>query len=115
MKENATSPALLVVTQQRVCAILCRFSFLLFCFYLSSSCDIAESVIGSAPLFISGQLTHRDASCVCIPNSFILFDCCPTFLLVCFSFAVCRTRCPFPCLPAWVVFRCLYDYDTSLP
>ena len=50
-------------------------------------------------LFGGGQLlTHRDASCVCIPNSFDSFDCCPIFLLLCFPFALCRIPCPCPSL-----------------
>ena len=38
----------------------------------------------------------------CISQIFT-FDCCLPFFL-CFSFAVCRIRCPCPCLPACVVF-----------
>ena len=61
MKLNATFRALLVVTQRCVCANLCRFTFLLFSLYLSSSCDIGViPVYRSCSSFIFGQLTHRD-------------------------------------------------------
>ena len=42
------------------------------------------SPVGVLPLFHFGQLTHRDASCVCIPHSFICFDCCLLFSICVF-------------------------------
>ena len=59
--------------------------------------------------FIFRQLTPRDASpWVCLPHSlFDLIDV-PLSLLLHFYFAVWRTRCPYPCLPLWVVLHCLY-------
>ena len=42
--------------------------------------------MGSAPLSFLG--THRDASCVCIPDSFISFDSCFLFS-VCFFMSLC--------------------------
>ena len=58
-------------------------------------------------IFIFRQLTPRDASpWVCLPHSFFYLIAVPLSLLLHFYFAVWRTRCP--CLPIWVVLRCLY-------
>ena len=46
---------------------------------------------GSCSFFSFEQLT-RDASYVCLPNSFISFDCCPPSRFLRFSFAVFRIR-----------------------
>ena len=62
----------------RFCVIL------VFCFHLSSSCDVGESYRFFSS-FIFGQLTHRDTSCVCIPHSLISFAWCLLFLLLCVS------------------------------
>ena len=72
---------------------------LVFCLHLSSSCDISESGMGSTPLLFLGVLL---VSVYLI--FFISFDICHIFLLLCFSFSVCRFRCPCPCLHVWVVF-----------
>ena len=61
---------------------------------------------GSCSCFIFGQLTPHDASCVCIPYYFISLIV-VSFSSICVFISVCCIRYPYPCLPAWVVFRCL--------
>ena len=71
-----------------------------------------ESGMRPAPVFILffRQLTSRDAPpCVCLSLSLFDLIAIPLSLLLHFMyFAVWRTRCPCPCLPIWVVLRCLY-------
>ena len=43
---------------------------------------------GFCSSFIFGLLTHCDASCVCIPPSFISFDCC-LFFSICVFISLC--------------------------
>ena len=54
----------------------------------------------SAPLSFFGHLNHHDASCVCIPHSFISFDSCILFLLLCFYFAVAYVALALVFMPA---------------
>ena len=65
--------------------------------------------------------TNNPSRCfsLCLYTSFILLSdliAVPLSLLLCFYSAVyrIRIRCPCPCLPSWVVLRCLYDCYTFL-
>ena len=61
--------------------------FFLFCFNLSSSCDIGEPGMGSA-LFHFWVVNPSEAHCACIPHSFISLDCCLP-LSICVFISLC--------------------------
>ena len=68
-----------------------------FCFNLSSSCDMGEPGMGSAPLSF-----YPSRCSLCLYTSFFYFPwLLSPSLHLCFYSAVCCIRCP--CLHAWVV------------
>ena len=92
------------------CTILFCFAFCC-CFYLFSSCIIDESGMGPTPVlfYFWGVNPPRCLSLCLHPHFLFYLIAAPFSPLKRFSFAVCRTRCPCPCLAVWVVFRCSYD------
>ena len=68
---------------------MCDFvSFFVFCFYFVFFLRYRCTRYGFCSSFIFGYLTHRDDSCVCIPHSFISFDCC-LLLSICVFISLC--------------------------